>query len=99
MRRTLGPKQRKLTACFGIFALLALSVLYVVPHSWHKEDGKRSCVVCQAYRTPAAPAASAPAVEPPQAERAPARVPARPCERTPVLPSFDPRAPPFPHGD
>lgn len=88
--------RRKAVACAGIAALVALSFLLVVPHSWHKEDGKRSCFACQALRTPAAPAAAAPAMEAPQPEPAPepvaARITVRPATRLP----FDSRAPPFP---
>lgn len=91
------PKRRKLVAWAGILALLALSVLYVVPHSWHKEDGKRHCTVCQAYRTPAAPTTTAPVIEPPQVEQADAPQAEQPGQTSLVACSFDPRAPPVPH--
>ncbi|MCS7313888.1 MAG: hypothetical protein RMI94_01950 [Bryobacterales bacterium] len=90
------PRKYRAVACAGILALLALSVLYVVPHSWHKEDGARSCVVCVAYRTPAAPAATPLAIEPPKKQLS--RLPVAAQRHEPLLfgRCFEPRAPPFP---
>lgn len=94
--KRLGAVQRKAVACAGILALLALSLLLVVPHSWHKEDGQRNCFVCQALRTPAAPGATAQAVETPQPGPAPGPVAERLCIQPAGRLPFDSRAPPSP---
>ena len=65
MSRGVHPKGRRILAWGAILALLALSFLFVVPHSWHKEDGKRACAICQAWRTPSAPPQPGVQIEPP----------------------------------
>lgn len=97
MRASRANSRRFLAACAALLALIALSVLIVVPHTWHKEDGKRSCVVCQAYRTATGVAARPVAVEPPQTGHTGAFIPAAPTEPRALLACFESRAPPFPH--
>jgi len=95
MSRAVRPEGRRIVASGAVLALLALSVLFVVPHSWHKEDGKRACAVCQVHRMPSAPAQPVIEPDPPRvtcgAEARPAQV-SETCRERVVYSS---RAPPF----
>ncbi|MGB9604622.1 MAG: hypothetical protein ACPL88_01930 [Bryobacteraceae bacterium] len=85
---------RRATACGAILALLALSILFVVPHSWHKEDGKRACAVCQALRVPSAPAQTPPDLKPPEATYAEVSEASPSGQSQPCPLAYTSRAPP-----
>lgn len=95
MRRGFHRRARRFVASAAVLALLALSALFVVPHSWHKEDGKRACAFCQVHRMPSSPAQPVIQPEPPTvacgAEGRSAQVSETSRERV----VYSSRAPPF----